>query len=296
MASMMTRTRAVALAAGVVAALFTVLVVHPARAQSMSVTIVNFSFQPATLTIPVGTTVTWTNQDTAPHTSTSDTGVWNSGTLSTGQSYSRTFSQPGTFPYHCNVHPNMHGTVVVEAAATAVPTSAASTATPSTAATSTPSAAATATSAPLSAHPAVPHAFLDLHMGAAQNLQQMSWLGYYDGWKDTYLNTDVSSKTQAQAMHVNYSAALARVPMGTSPAIYLVRGRAAANQLAVFGSEPGEADYSPIWHEVVVQWKAAAAPKLLVSDNQIADLAKKGKLTMRANGVMLNCPIVKVRK
>jgi glucose/arabinose dehydrogenase/plastocyanin len=78
-----------------------------------TVSIMNFAFQPATLTINPGDTVTWVNNDTAAHTSTSDTGVWDSGTLASGQSFSFTFTSPGSFPYHCEFHPGMLGTIVV---------------------------------------------------------------------------------------------------------------------------------------------------------------------------------------
>src|SRR5947209_7178051 len=80
-----------------------------ARAQTVSITIQNFAFQPPTMTIPVGTTVTWTNMDSASHTSTSDAGdavTWSSPLLPTGGTFSFTFTQAGTFPYHCSVHPN----------------------------------------------------------------------------------------------------------------------------------------------------------------------------------------------
>ena len=89
------------------------LAAQPARAQSTAIVIQNFAFQPATMTVAVGTTVTWTNMDAVAHTTTSDTGVWNSGTLSAGMSFHYTFNTPGTFPYHCMIHPNMHGTIVV---------------------------------------------------------------------------------------------------------------------------------------------------------------------------------------
>ncbi|MCA1669343.1 MAG: cupredoxin family copper-binding protein [Thermomicrobia bacterium] len=91
----------------------------------VAVNIMNFSFQPTPLTIPVGTTVVWTNQDSAPHTVTSDTGVWDSGIgspLQKGATFRFTFTQAGTFPYHCMIHPNMHGTIVVTAAAGGSPT------------------------------------------------------------------------------------------------------------------------------------------------------------------------------
>ena len=68
------------------------------------------------LVIAMGTTVTWTNNDSIPHTSTSDTGVWDSGILSSGQSFSFAFTQAGTYPYHCAIHgaASMSGTIVVQ--------------------------------------------------------------------------------------------------------------------------------------------------------------------------------------
>lgn len=83
--------------------------------QSVSVSIQNFTFSPKTITIHVGDTVTWTNQDAASHTVTSDSGSeLNSGNLPTGQSYSHTFTQPGTYTYHCAIHVSMTATVVVQ--------------------------------------------------------------------------------------------------------------------------------------------------------------------------------------
>jgi plastocyanin len=78
-----------------------------------AVTISNYSFGPATLTVKVGTTVKWTNQDTVAHTVTSDSGVFDSGNLPQGQSFSYTFATAGTYPYHCTYHAMMTGTVVV---------------------------------------------------------------------------------------------------------------------------------------------------------------------------------------
>jgi plastocyanin len=78
-------------------------------------TIENFAFSPATLTVKAGTTVTWTNRDSAPHTVTSDAGAFGSDTMPRGGTYQFTFSQPGTFTYHCSIHPSMKGTVIVQA-------------------------------------------------------------------------------------------------------------------------------------------------------------------------------------
>lgn len=71
------------------------------------------AFIPDDLTIAVGSTVTWTNTDTVPHTSTSDAAGWNSGTVAAGGQFSFVFPTAGTFPYHCTIHPGMVGTVVV---------------------------------------------------------------------------------------------------------------------------------------------------------------------------------------
>lgn len=116
--------------------------------------------------------------------------------------------------------------------------------------------------------------------------------GFYDHHIDTYLITDLSSKAQAKAMHVNYSAELNAVK-GVSDQ-YFVRGRAAKGQLTIFGSEPAEADYNPLWEEVWVTWKKGVRPVLLGQDDQIKGLAKKGKLTMKDAHIVLNAPILKV--
>lgn len=85
-----------------------------------SISIDNLSFTPATLTVSSGTMVTWTNNDdTSNHSVTSDTGLFDSGSLSAGALYvspgtfSYTFSTPGTYPYHCSINPTLTGTVVV---------------------------------------------------------------------------------------------------------------------------------------------------------------------------------------
>ncbi len=79
-----------------------------------SVSIVSFAFDPASVTIDAGTTVTWTNNDTVPHTVTATDGSFNSGNLNPGESFSFTFDEAGTFDYICNYHPNMTGTVIVD--------------------------------------------------------------------------------------------------------------------------------------------------------------------------------------
>lgn len=77
------------------------------------VVISNFAFGPQTITVKVGTTVTWTNKDADDHTVTAMDGSFNSAPLATGASYSHTFTKAGTFGYLCTIHPFMTATVVV---------------------------------------------------------------------------------------------------------------------------------------------------------------------------------------
>jgi hypothetical protein len=89
------------------------------------VSIVDFGFAPPSLTVAAGTTVTWTNTGAVIHSVTSDTGAFDSSPscptgacINPGSSFSHVFAQAGTFAYHCKVHPNMIGTVIVNAAPT----------------------------------------------------------------------------------------------------------------------------------------------------------------------------------
>jgi plastocyanin len=78
------------------------------------VKIAQLAFSPASVTVPVGGTVTWTNSDQVEHTVTSmGRGPLGSATIGTGGTYSYTFTTPGTYMYYCAVHPDMMGTVVV---------------------------------------------------------------------------------------------------------------------------------------------------------------------------------------
>jgi plastocyanin len=87
---------------------------HPApAADGVTVAIGNFAFADGTLTIPAGTTVTWVNNDQDGHTTTSDTGLWDSGELPQSATFAFTFTTPGTYPYSCLDHPGMVGTVIV---------------------------------------------------------------------------------------------------------------------------------------------------------------------------------------
>ena len=131
-----------------------------------------------------------------------------------------------------------------------------------------------------------------LVLGPAARTTQPTYQGFYDGHRDAYLITDVSSKSQAAAWHANFSAPIGKVK--GAPDQYFVQGRAAAGQLAVFGSEPGESNYNPLWDEVFVTWKAGVTPVLLVKDDQIEALVKAGKLTETDPHIVLNAPITKV--
>jgi plastocyanin len=84
------------------------------KAETTEVKIDNFSFGPGTLTVPVGTTVTWTNRDDIPHTVVSTEGAFKSKVLDTDEKFSFTFSKAGTFPYFCSIHPKMTGKVIVQ--------------------------------------------------------------------------------------------------------------------------------------------------------------------------------------
>ncbi len=83
------------------------------RATTNRVKIVDFAFRPRAITVPRGTRVTWVNRGSANHTSTSNSGLWDSGLLSPGESFSRVFRKAGTFRYKCKIHPAMVGKVIV---------------------------------------------------------------------------------------------------------------------------------------------------------------------------------------
>jgi plastocyanin len=102
-------------AAALLIALALALVPAPAGAQgAAAVSIRHHMFMPAGITVPAGATVTWTNEDGAPHTVTSDArGLFGSGWKLEGGRFSFTFTRPGTYPYHCSIHRQMHGVVVV---------------------------------------------------------------------------------------------------------------------------------------------------------------------------------------
>jgi len=87
-----------------------------AAAGPVAVEIRNFHFMPATLTVTAGTTVTWTNDDSSPHTVTDKSRVLHSAALDTKDTYSFTFTAPGEYTYGCTFHPMMTGKIVVKPA------------------------------------------------------------------------------------------------------------------------------------------------------------------------------------
>ena len=84
--------------------------------ESRDVTIDNYTFSPGTLTVPVGTTVTWTNRDSEVHTVTANDAppTFKSVGLDTDDTFSFTFNKAGTYSYHCSLHPHMTGKIVVQ--------------------------------------------------------------------------------------------------------------------------------------------------------------------------------------
>jgi plastocyanin len=84
----------------------------------VAVKIVDYAFSPQKITIPVGGSVTWTNRDDVAHTATASDNSFDSGNLATGQSWSHVFTKAGKYAYVCTYHPNMTGTVIVQATPT----------------------------------------------------------------------------------------------------------------------------------------------------------------------------------
>lgn len=112
----MVRIRRWTLAAAT-AALMTWIAASTVLAADSAVSIARFAFDPATVTIQVDDSVTWTNQDSVAHTATAGDGSFDTGPIANGASDTVTFDTAGTFAYICSIHPQMTGSVVVEAAA-----------------------------------------------------------------------------------------------------------------------------------------------------------------------------------
>jgi plastocyanin len=84
-----------------------------AAARTVTIKIANFAFNPGVTTVPAGTAVTWTNDDDDAHSVVADNKAFRSNPLDTGDSYTFTFTVPGTYAYHCSLHPQMVGKIVV---------------------------------------------------------------------------------------------------------------------------------------------------------------------------------------
>lgn len=91
----------------------------PAKAIPAAVEIRNMQFMPQTLTVTAGTTVTWTNDDSSPHTVTEKGRVFRSAALDVKDTFSYTFKTPGDFTYFCTIHPMMVGRIIVKPAGSA---------------------------------------------------------------------------------------------------------------------------------------------------------------------------------
>ena len=76
--------------------------------------IINFSFVPTPVTITAGSSITWTNRDGVQHTVVEDTNKFASDGLDTSAKFTQTLNTPGTYTYHCSIHPNMKATVIVK--------------------------------------------------------------------------------------------------------------------------------------------------------------------------------------
>ena len=124
--SILARTNAPDMARMPMASMASMPMAQPAAARGANGTVVRlhqkvvrvrihtFIFGPARLEVSRGTRLIWTNTDGDPHTVTSDKGVWASEALDTGDHFARVFKKAGTFPYHCSIHPFMHGVIIVK--------------------------------------------------------------------------------------------------------------------------------------------------------------------------------------
>ncbi|HTG48394.1 MAG TPA: hypothetical protein VK646_12140 [Actinomycetota bacterium] len=117
------------------------------------------------------------------------------------------------------------------------------------------------------------------------------FMTFYDAHKDGMLATDVSSKAQAAAKHINFAHQLGTLDPSSFPEIYIVQGRHAPGQLMVLGSEPGEKDYSPLWLETNEHWKKGVKPIVIKSDDQVDALIAQGKLVETGTHIVLDCPV-----
>ncbi len=99
---------------GVLVALCAAIALAAQPRPAAEIKIDNFTFAPAEMKVPAGTTVVWTNRDDIPHTVVSTEKVFKSKVLDSDEKYSFTFTTAGTYPYFCSIHPKMTGKVIVE--------------------------------------------------------------------------------------------------------------------------------------------------------------------------------------
>jgi amicyanin len=97
-----------------VSACFIVAVAAQSTPAPVNVKIDNFTFGPPEVTVPPGTTITWTNRDDIPHTVASSDKAFKSKVMDTDEKYAFTFASPGTYAYFCSIHPKMTGKVIVQ--------------------------------------------------------------------------------------------------------------------------------------------------------------------------------------
>jgi plastocyanin len=110
----MTLTKMIARCANALLVAAAISAASAAQAANITVKIDNFTFNPQTIRVKVGDTVTWTNADDIPHTVTSKTSAFRSKALDTDDQFTFTFTTPGSFEYFCSLHPHMTGSIVVE--------------------------------------------------------------------------------------------------------------------------------------------------------------------------------------
>src|SRR5262245_40942331 len=112
----MRRVASLLIACGVVVTIgLSALAAPPLPAVAQSISIIEYFFNPDTRSIAQSDQIVWTNNGQFKHTTTSDTGLWDSGDLTAGMTFSVTFTQTGTFAFHCSIHPFMTGTIHVVA-------------------------------------------------------------------------------------------------------------------------------------------------------------------------------------
>ena len=102
------------LAVAAIVGVYRIMTPRPVDASSVEVKIDNFSFAPTSLTVRVGTQITWTNRDDIPHTVVEDDKLFKSKVLDTDEKFTFTPAKPGTYKYYCSIHPKMTAKVVVE--------------------------------------------------------------------------------------------------------------------------------------------------------------------------------------